>query len=293
MKRFFSVLLFVSISTSLVWADAYREALVTYVYGTQDNIEQVQQSLGIAMQKVFPDNPDKAAQILAEYFSTQGAEDLADIYEPSFRKYVTQDDLNEIIKVYSDPRYVELSQRSTQMMAQLSQSPEFAQFAQQLSAAMQSIVTGVKPEELPVSASVTANYKQLFHRFYEEAQIGETMTETYKSVVEMIESTLANNGVKNAKEIGASVLSYISTNAETLFLNMYSKVFTTDDLNLLIEAAAMPAQKKVTKATQEVVADPFKFASDIITKMSSWLQAHYPAYAEPFKKSLQEIQKLQ
>lgn len=293
MKRFFSLLLIVSISTSLAFADAYREALVKYVNGTQDNIEQLQQSLGFAMQQVFPDNPEKAAQILGEYFSTQASEDIADIYEPSFRKYVSREDLDQLLQMYSDPRYQEMSRRSAQVMAELAQSPEFAQFTNQLTSAIQSITVGGTPEPLPVSASVTADYRQLFHSFYNEAQIGETLNKTYTPVVDMIESSLSKAGVKDAKTIASTVLSYISSNTETLFLNIYSNVFTQDDLHLLIEASASPAQKKATQATQEVVTNPFTFAAAILTKMSSWLQSHYPDYAEPFDKSLQELQKLQ
>ncbi len=293
MKRFFSLLLFVSISASMVWADAYRDALVTYLGGTQENMEQVKQSLGTVLQSVFPDNSGKAAQIMTEYLSTQGIEDIADIYEPAFRQYVSIEDLQELSKLYADPRYQEMSQRSAKLVAEAAQSPEYAQFSSQLTTAIQAIATGGKAEPLAVSADVSDEYRQLFHTYYVESQIGDAMNDAYKPVISMLESSLSNNGIKNAKSIATSVYTYISANSETLFLNIYSKAFTEEDLHLLIEASTSPAQKNAMRATREIVSDPIALTTSMLTKMYAWLQVHYPDYAKPFRTVLDELQKME
>ena len=259
MKRIFSLLLFVSIASSMVFADAYRDALMNYVNRSQDDLNRIPQALGSFLQVAFPGDSAKAVQIMTEYISTQAAEDLADIYEPAFRKYVSLDDLNELENLYSDPHYQGMMQRSAKV----------------------------------VNASISEEYRQLFHTYYVESQIGEAMNGAFKPILGMLEQSLIENGSKNAETMVATVASYISDNMETLYLNIFSKTFTQDDLHLLIEASASPAQKHTMEATMETVSDPFGFSASLLTKMSTWLQGHYPAYAEPLNKVIEELKRMQ
>ena len=293
MKRIFSLLLFVSIASSMVFADAYRDALMNYVNRSQDDIDRIPQALGSILQMTFPDDSAKVTQIMTEYVSTQAAEDLADIYEPVFRKYVSIDDLNELERIYSDPRYQGMLQRSAKVLPEVKQSPEYAQFITYFSTAMRKIALGNKPEPLPVNASISEEYRQLFHTYYVESQIGEAMNEAFKPILGMLEQSLIENGSKNAETMVATVASYISDNMETLYLNIFSKTFTQDDLHLLIEASASPAQKHTMEATMETVSDPFGFSASLLTKMSAWLQVHYPAYVESFNRALEELKRMQ
>ena len=293
MKRIFSLLLFVSIASSMVFADAYRDALMNYVNRSQDDIDRIPQALGSILQMTFPDDSAKVTQIMTEYVSTQAAEDLADIYEPAFRKYVSLDDLNELERIYSDPRYKGMLQRSAKVISEVKQSPEYAQFITYFSTAMRKIALGNKPEPLPVNASISEEYRQLFHTYYVESQIGEAMNGAFKPILGMLEQSLIENGSKNAETMVATVASYISDNMETLYLNIFSKTFTQDDLHLLIEASASPAQKHTMEATKEIVSNPVALSVSLMTKMSTWLQGHYPAYAEPFDKVLEELKRMQ
>ena len=293
MKRIFSLLLFVSIASSMVFADAYRDALMNYVNRSQDDLNRIPQALGSFLQVAFPGDSAKAVQIMTEYISTQAAEDLADIYEPAFRKYVSLDDLNELENLYSDPRYQGMMQRSAKVLSEVKQSPEYAQFITYFSTAMRKIALGNKPEPLPVNASISEEYRQLFHTYYVESQIGEAMNGAFKPILGMLEQSLIENGSKNAETMVATVASYISDNMETLYLNIFSKTFTQDDLHLLIEASASPAQKHTMEATKEIVSNPVALSVSLMTKMSTWLQGHYPAYAEPFNKVLEELKRMQ
>lgn len=293
MKRIFSLLLFVSIASSMVFADAYRDALMKHMNRSQDDIDQIPQALGSILQMTFPDDSAKVTQIMTEYVSTQAAEDLADIYEPAFRKYVSLDDLNELERIYSDPRYEGMLQRSAKLISEVKQSPEYTQFITLFSAALQTLAAGGTPEPLPAYASISKEYRQLFHTYYVESQIGEAMNEAFKPIVGVLEQSLIDNGSKDAKSITASVVTYISDNMETLYLNIFSKAFTQEDLNLLIEASASPAQKHTMEATKEIVSNPVALSVSLMAKISTWLQGHYPAYAEPFNKVLEELKRMQ
>ena len=277
----------------MVFADAYRDALMNYVNRSQDDLNRIPQALGSFLQVAFPGDSAKAVQIMTEYVSTQAAEDLADIYEPAFRKYVSLDDLNELERIYSDPRYEGMLQRSAKVISEVKQSPEYAQFITHFSAALQTLAAGGTPEPLPVNASISEEYRQLFHTYYVESQIGEAMNEAFKPIVGMLEQSLTDNGIKNAKTIVASVMTYISDNMETLYLNIFSKAFTQEDLNLLIEASASPAQKHTMEATKEIVSNPVDLSVSLMTKMSTWLQVHYPAYVESFNRALEELKRMQ
>ena len=293
MKRIFSLLLFVSIASSMVFADAYRDALMNYVNRSQDDIDRIPQALGSILQMTFPDDSAKVTQIMTEYVSTQAAEDLADIYEPAFRKYVSLDDLNELERIYSDPRYEGMLQRSAKVISEVKQTPEYTQFITHFSAALQTLAAGGTPEPLPAYASISKEYRQLFHTYYVESQIGEALNEAFKPAVKTLEQSLIDNGSKDAKSITASVVTYISDNMETLYLNIFSKAFTQEDLNLLIEASASPAQKHTMEATKEIVSNPVALSVSLMAKISTWLQGHYPAYAEPFNKVLEELKRMQ
>lgn len=277
----------------MVFADAYRDALMNYVNRSQDDLNRIPQALGSFLQVAFPGDSAKAVQIMTEYVSTQAAEDLADIYEPAFRKYVSLDDLNELENLYSDPHYHGMMQRSAKVLSEVKQSPEYAQFITYFSTAMRKIALGNKPEPLPVNASISEEYRQLFHTYYVESQIGEAMNGAFKPILGMLEQSLIENGSKNAETMVATVASYISDNMETLYLNIFSKTFTQDDLHLLIEASASPAQKHTMEATMETVSDPFGFSASLLTKMSAWLQVHYPAYVESFNRVLEELKRMQ
>ena len=277
----------------MVFADAYRDALMNYVNRSQDDLNRIPQALGSFLQVAFPGDSAKAVQIMTEYVSTQAAEDLADIYEPAYRKYVSLDDLNELERIYSDPHYQGMMQRSAKVLSEVKQSPEYAQFITYFSTAMRKIALGNKPEPLPVNASISEEYRQLFHTYYVESQIGEAMNGAFKPILGMLEQSLIENGSKNAETMVATVASYISDNMETLYLNIFSKTFTQDDLHLLIEASASPAQKHTMEATMETVSDPFGFSASLLTKMSTWLQGHYPAYAEPLNKVIEELKRMQ
>ena len=293
MKRIFSLLLFVSIASSMVFADAYRDALMNYVNRSQDDIDRIPQALGSFLQVAFPGDSAKAVQIMTEYVSTQAAEDLADIYEPAFRKYVSLDDLNELENLYSNPHYQGMMQRSAKVLSEVKQSPEYAQFITYFSTAMRKIALGNKPEPLPVNASISEEYRQLFHTYYVESQIGEAMNGAFKPILGMLEQSLIENGSKNAETMVATVASYISDNMETLYLNIFSKTFTQDDLHLLIEASASPAQKHTMEATKEIVSNPVALSVSLMAKMSTWLQGHYPAYVESFNRVLEELKRMQ
>ena len=277
----------------MVFADAYRDALMNYVNRSQDDIDRIPQALGSILQMTFPDDSAKVTQIMTEYVSTQAAEDLADIYEPAFRKYVSLDDLNELERIYSDPRYEGMLQRSAKVISEVKQSPEYAQFFTHFSAAMQTLAAGGTPEPLPAYASISKEYRQLFHTYYVESQIGEAMNGAFKPILGMLEQSLIENGSKNAETMVATVISYISDNMETLYLNIFSKTFTQNDLHLLIEASASPAQKHTMEATMEIVSNPVALSVSLMTKMSTWLQGHYPAYVESFNRALEELKRMQ
>lgn len=295
MKRYLLAIMVSAMSLSFVSADSYRDALKGYLAYGEVNTEQYKNSLGEALANVLPEgtDPAKASQIMGEYASSQMTEDLADLFEPAFRRHVSEAELKQIAKLYQDERFIALQQKSTDIMQNLTGDEEYLRFMNDFGVALGNIITGKPVQNLP-EPELSESYKQTFYKYYASAGIDRTMESAFTSVFSMLTNSLQGQGMSKG-DVDATieqVKSYASGNMRTVMLLMFSKVYREDDMQYMMRASDTDAYRHCIDATTEVVGDTMGLTLGLFEKMSSWLQVHYPQYGASLDGVIEQLKKL-
>ena len=287
MKRFLS-LVCVAIMATTMWADAYRDALENYL---QFNSNEQKEVLNAISAQLVADSSSRSAKALAEYMSTQMVTDLADIYEPSFRKYVSIEELQQLKQFYSDPRFAEIAKRSADVISNMAQSGEYMAFLNQFQTAVAAMVAGQGlPQDLPIPEAISESYVLAFKRYYQQARIDEATMASFLNMAPMLTSSLSSAGVTNADEMVANLIAYTQRNMPTVIMTLMIKTVTLDDLQLLNIVTSTPAYQHVTDASIEVAANPMVLVKTLIGKIVSWMETHYPDAVGQFQQIQQALE---
>ena len=287
MKRFLTLVCVAVMATSL-WADAYRDALMKYL---QFNSNEQKEVLNAVASHLTSDSASLSAKALAEYMSTQMVVDLADFYEPSFRKYVSIEDLQQLEQMYSDPRFADITKRSAAVIANMAQSAEYMAFIRQFQSSLMAMATGQGlPQDLPIPDTISEQYVQAFQQYYQQARVEEATMASFRNMTPMLTSSLRSAGVKNAEEMVANLIAYTQRNIPTVIMSLMSKTMTLDDMQLLNSVTSTPAYQHVMDATIEVAGNPIVMAKTLIGKMVSWMDTNYPDAAGQFRQVQQALE---
>lgn len=271
-----------------MWADAYRDALENYL---QFNSNEQKEVLNAISAQLVADSSSRSAKALAEYMSTQMVTDLADIYEPSFRKYVSIEELQQLKQFYSDPRFAEIAKRSADVISNMAQSGEYMAFLNQFQTAVAAMVTGQGlPQDLPIPEAISESYVLAFKRYYQQARIDEATMASFRNMAPMLTSSLRSAGVKNAEEMVSNLIAYTQRNIPTVIMTLMSKTMTLDDMQLLNSVISTPAYQHVMDATIEVAGNPIAMAKTLVGKMVSWMDTNYPDAAGQFQQVQQALE---
>ena len=149
MKRLLFILL-VALVRMPLYADSYHDALAAYLNNSDvsSSKQQFEDKLRPLIEQAIPDNPNEANILLKRYVSTQLMTDMVDIFEPAFRKHVSAEELQELARIYSDPRYVEMQNRVMKALAGFDQSVEYKNLINSMGPAVADIVAGKQPTPL-------------------------------------------------------------------------------------------------------------------------------------------------
>ena len=287
MKRFLTFVC-VAVMATTVWADAYRDALVKYL---QFNSNEQKEVLNAVASQMASDSVSRSAQALAEYMSTQMVTDLADIYEPSFRKHVSIEELQQLEQTYSDPRFAEITKRSAEVIRNMAQSEEYMAFIRQFQTSITAMVTGQGlPQDMPIPETISEQYVQAFQQYYQQARIDEATMTTFRNMAPMLTNSLRSAGVSNAEEMVNNVIAYTQRNIPTVVLTLMNKTMTLDDIQLMNSVTSTPAYQHVMDATIEVSGNPVEMAKTLLNKMVSWMETHYPDAVGQFQQVQQALQ---
>lgn len=295
MKRIISLILL----TAAMWlpmnADTYRETLEQYLStgAPSENVALLEQVLQSAVSSFDSAHAEQAAQVLTEYMTTQMMTDLADIYEPAFRQHVSEADLQELIRLYSNPQYQAIRQRSAAMFADMSQAQEYLTFVRQFQLAAMAITTGQPmPADMPAASDIPAEYQEVFMQYYQAAGVDEMLTGTFRSVGNMLTDALRKNGTPNAEAKVNELMQYVSRNMPTVIMSLAVKTMSIDDLQMMISVVNTDAYRHEMQAVSEVIGNPIEMASAMMGKLAEWMKTHYPQYLEPLQKRINDMQQV-
>ena len=277
-------------------ADAYRDALVRYlqVDNTMDR-EQYEKKIKPIFTRLYPGSEDKTYAIMEEYMTSQMMNDMVDIFEPAFRKHVSEADLNDLIAIYSDPRYKEINRRSSNISENLATSEEYINFAKRFQTAAIAISNGQEvPEDNYQPADVPGDYAQAFMQYYKDSKLDETMMAMFRSIGNMLAESMRKEGKPDADKKIEAIMNYAADNLPLIMMSVYHKAaITKDDLQYMTAVSTKPSSIRSIEALQEILVNPVQFAADMLKKLTNWMDAHHPDYAGQLHKTVDELEKMQ
>ena len=290
MKRYFVFLCALALTALPLRADAYRDALISYLQnGNVASTDQYADALRLMVEKAFPEETEQALQAMTSYASEQMMIDIADIYLPAFHKHVSMDELQQLADIYSNPRIHDIQERAATLLNGLQDSPEYAKFSGEISSAVVNIVQGNKPRNLSIPRSVPKEYIELFNRYYEASGTDDILRTTFAPILGTMSSSLAAQGVPNAQVVAQRTVDYITTNIPMVLITMFHKAITQEDLQMLLDATASEAYHHTIEAVTEVTANPLGLTAQLMGKMSAWMTTHQPALAERYSQLAEAI----
>jgi hypothetical protein len=292
MKRIVLMMAVVLMALTSVNAESYRDLLKEYlnVSGQLGELS-MQDQLADALSRVVPgEQAAEVAGIVKEYATTGMADDLVDVMLPYFEKNVSEADLKEMMKVYQDERYMKLHSQAQQLLGNLQNDAEYARFMGNFEQALGNIVQGKPVEDVAVPASITPEYKAAFDEYYRRSGVGEVLDNSFSSITGMVKQELENQGVPNAVMVADDMGKYLTRNMQTLTMVIFSRAYSADDLEYMTKMADTEAGRHCMKAAKDMTANPFALVAQMMQKMTTWLQANYPAYGEKMQQVLQIIQ---
>ena len=294
MKRFLFTTVLVLAAVAAVQADAYRDALSEYL--KKKNIAQ-EQEIYVEMitplaKQLFPDD-EKATSALAEYFSSQLVDDIIDLNEPVYRKHMSIADLQELGKLYSDPRMADIEKRSAEIASAMQKSEEFAAYMQNIQTAFMEILSGnPMPEDMHLPAEISPAYYETFMQYYKNSRMDEMMNTSMRTVFEAAKSMLQKNNLPDIDKKVQDLTDYSVRNIPNVVAMVMHKTITMDDLRLLSEVAAKPCAQRAAAAAVELSENPLQLGLQVIGKMADWMDVHYPQYASPFREMVKMMENL-
>ena len=287
MKRIFTLALMALTLGMGMFADTYRDKLNEYLAaGNVVDKEQYAQMLQPIAQQAFPDDPQQAATFLAEYASSQMLSDVADLFLPAFRKHVSEEELQELINLYADPRLSAIQAKSMTLVNTLTESESFKTFTNSYQQAMMQIIQGQKPQDMVLPANIDQEYAKTFMEYYTASGTDEVLMVSFTSMSGMIKDALQKQGISNADQIVSELISYTQRNLPTAVIPCFYGTLSQEDLQTLIPMTKSPAYEHAMNAVTEAVSNPLQLGVNFMSKMADWLDANYPQSSKQFRKTV-------
>lgn len=275
-------------------ADSYRETLDEFVrLGNTVNSKAYEEMLAPLAEQLYPNDIAEATKAISEYMSSQMYDDIAGMYDSIYRKHVTEEELKELIALYSDPRYAQIQTKIVDITANIQQTKGYAACVQQIEAITMAAISGQPiPEDIPIKVNVSDEYREAFNRYYKQCNLEETMATSFKSMEIMLTKIFEQQNIANATTKVNTIMDCIKQNMETVYLTVIKESLTIDDLQLLTNAASLPASQHVMKATAELSENPFQLSMKLFSNMANWMEANHPKYAAPIRNIVVEMEQL-
>lgn len=289
MKRLF-LLVFAAMMLMPLHADAYHDALATYLQSSDvTSTQQLEEKLRPLIEQAIPDNPNEANILLKRYVNTQLMSDIVDIFEPAFRRHISVEELQELARIYSNPRYAEIQNKMVTAFNNLQSSREFENLQASMGTAMQAIANGKKPQPYVMNMYVPEEYKEKFNHYYRASKMEELINQSFAGVADIINTQLRNNGVSNAEQITTQLMEYLKGSMPSIMMQLVYRSLTESDLQMLIDASCSPAYQHTVDAVSEIVADPLGLSAQLLTKMGAWVDTNARRYSKSFQPIIQTL----
>lgn len=289
MKRLFSLLAIAAMMCLPMQADSYRDLMSKYLsINNLSNNAQFEQVIDNVATTAFP-NDQQAAECFSAYLSRQLTADMVEIYEPFFRRHVTEAELKELVDLYNDPKFADIQARAMGIVKNLDKSQEYMTFVGQYSEAIEKIMKDEKPREIQIADEVSREYADAFYAYYRGSGIDEVLMSAFQGIFQNLETQLSSV-IANPQAVVKELNAYTSRNMPKILMAIYNKTLTLEDLRLLTSATDLPAYKHTMTAVAESASDPLALGLEVFRGMARWAEQQCPEYAAPLKEMIKTVE---
>lgn len=289
MKRLFSLLALAAMMCLPMQADSYRDLMSKYLsINDLSNNAQFEQVIDNVATTAFP-NDQQAAECFSAYLSRQLTADMVEIYEPFFRRHVTEAELKELVNLYNDPKFADIQARAMGIVKNLDKSQEYMTFVGQYSEAIEKIMKDEKPREIQIADEVSREYADAFYAYYRGSGTDEVLMSAFQGIFQNLETQLSSV-IANPQAVVKELNAYTSRNMPKILMAIYNKTLTLEDLRLLTSATDLPAYKHTMTAVAEAASDPLALGLEVFRGMARWAEQQCPEYAAPLKEMIKTVE---
>lgn len=291
MKRLFSLLALAAMMCLPMQADSYRDLMSKYLsINDLNNNAQFEQVIDNVAATAFP-NDQQAAECFSAYLSRQLTADMVEIYEPFFRRHVTEAELKELVDLYNDPKFADIQARAMGIVKNLDKSQEYMTFVGQYSEAIEKIMKDEKPREIQIADEVSREYADAFYAYYRGSGIDEVLMSAFQGIFQNLETQLSSV-IANPQAVVKELNAYTSRNMPKILMAIYNKTLTLEDLRLLTSATDLPAYKHTMTAVAEAASDPLALGLAVYRGIARWADRNCPEYAAPLKEMIKMVESM-
>lgn len=291
MKRLFSLLAIAAMMCLPMQADSYRDLMSKYLsINDLSNNAQFEQVIDNVATTAFP-NDQQAAECFSAYLSRQLTADMVEIYEPFFRRHVTEAELKELVNLYNDPKFADIQARAMGIVKNLDKSQEYMTFVGQYSDAIEKIMKDEKPREIQIADEVSREYADAFYAYYRGSGIDEVLMSAFQGIFQNLETQLSSV-IANPQAVVKELNAYTSRNMPKILMAIYNKTLTLEDLRLLTSATDLPAYKHTMTAVAEAASDPLALGLAVYRGIARWADRNCPEYAAPLKEMIKMVESM-
>jgi len=276
MKRSIIILFTALMPLLSLLADSYHDTFAVFMDSTDAiNAKAFAPVFAMQAERRFPDQPQKTDSVVNEYIESQLTSDAIDFFEPFYRKHVSEQELAELIASHSDPRHVQLTQKSKEIMRTWNQSALYLGFKNQLEKAVNDIKSNKVPTDLQMPENVSPEYIEAFNRFFEASGFSDMVAKMQVSALQMLTIQLTMSGEENTLGIVESLTGFYQRNIRTVLLSLYSQNFTLEDLTFMTQEVQSDAFQHSSEAMKEA-AGSWGLGVGLSKYFLKWLYANYP-----------------
>ncbi|MBR1789243.1 MAG: hypothetical protein IJ762_08680 [Bacteroidaceae bacterium] len=268
-KIIFLALMLMSGMTAVA-QDSYSEALkalanVNPMMDSSLKPAEMKQGLAEVNRSLMKNYDEKTSNELVDrYLNTQFASDLIDkMMLPSFKKYVTENELREVAAQMSTPEGKTFTEETIAML----QKPEaMGELTQCVTSITASVMKGETPAPVKANSKIKKDYVELWNRFYDAG--GMTV---------MTEQLFTGMGLQFSQSAGAKIWEKLAapmkSNFKVMLLNMARHCVSKESLEFGIKFASLPASKHVTEASVDMLScDMQQRGEQLIAGYGEWLE---------------------
>lgn len=258
--KYITLVMALCFSITAMAQDDYRKAVENFVQkygGGGVNSKQTTESLLPLAQEMGLSASDAEAKV-KDFVDNKVTPALTDIMAEEFKKHLTLDELNSVVKEFDTPAGVTVSQH----LARLSSQEASAGLEQVLMPAIQSIAFGGSPSAVE-TPNVSDSYKALFSTYYKVCNANSALT----GALEGMKSAMGQ--MPGGGDIIEKLQKFFVDNGEALVMIQAKEVLTEADLAFLNKTFSTPAGQKAIKAscsaTKEVMPKMISLMQEFVT----------------------------